>query len=89
MEIAFSNSFQKAAKKKFKKNKEAENKFWEVVSIFIADPFDRRLRTHKLTGDLNNLWSFSVDYDFRIVFFFSEPHTKAVFVDLGTHDEVY
>lgn len=57
------------------------------MEIFVSDPFDRRLRTHKLSGKLKELWSFSVTYDNRIIFYFEGE--KAVFIDIGTHDEVY
>jgi mRNA-degrading endonuclease YafQ of YafQ-DinJ toxin-antitoxin module len=37
---------------------------------------------------MKNMWSFSVEYDARVIFYFSDEG-KAVFVDIGTHDEVY
>lgn len=50
--------------------------------------WERALRTHRLSGKLKELWSFSVEYDVRVIFFF-EGKDKAVFVDIGSHDEVY
>ena len=35
---------------------------------FAADPKDPLLRTHKLTGDLEAYWAFSVDDDLRVLF---------------------
>ncbi|MEP0918408.1 hypothetical protein NC981_16380 [Leptolyngbya sp. DQ-M1] len=58
------------------------------LEIFIANPFDPSLRTHKLSGKLKDLYSFSLEYDERVVFYFTEDG-NAVFVDVGTHDEVY
>lgn len=52
------------------------------------DPFALSLKTHKLSGKLKDLWSFSLDYDERILFYFTEDQ-KAVFLDIGSHDEVY
>ena len=89
MEIGFSSSFQKAFKKKIKSNKLLEDLFWEKVRLFHESPFDSRLKTHKLSGKLKDLWSFSIEYDLRIIFFFVENQTKAVFIDFGKHDEVY
>lgn len=54
----------------------------------MHDPFDPRLRTHKLSGKLEGLWSFSVEFDVRVIFYFTEKD-EAVFVDVGSHDEVY
>lgn len=88
IEISFSSSFQRAFKRRVKGNAELEAKFWKKVEQFIQDPFDRSLKTHKLTGKLKELWSFSVEYDQRVVFYFTDEG-KAVFVDIGNHDQVY
>jgi len=89
MEVSFSSSFQRAFKKRIK-NTTTESVFWIALEVFINDPFDVRLRTHKLSGELKSLWSFSVQYDTRVVFFFTEDKpSKSVFVDIGTHNEVY
>ncbi len=58
------------------------------MEIFTSDPYDPRLKTHKLSGKLKDLWSFTVDYDERVLFYFTEDD-RAVFVDIGSHDEVY
>jgi len=49
---------------------------------------DSTLKTHKLTGNLQDLWTFSLRYDLRVIFFFAEDK-KVVLVDIGTHKEVY
>jgi mRNA-degrading endonuclease YafQ of YafQ-DinJ toxin-antitoxin module len=85
--VAFSSSFKRAFKKKIKKQKTFEDKFWEKVDIFIHNPFDNRLRTHKLSGKLRELSAFSIDYDNRVVFYFEDD--RAIFVDIGPHDDVY
>lgn len=54
----------------------------------MNDPFDKTLRTHKLSGKLKEYWSVSIEYDLRVIFYFEDAET-AVFVDLGTHKEVY
>jgi addiction module RelE/StbE family toxin len=88
MKISFSSSFKKAYKKRIKGNSYLENKFKECLTLFIKNPYDGRLKTHKLSGKLKNLWSFKVDYDLRVIFYFHDDN-HAVFVDIGKHDEVY
>jgi len=88
VEVGFSSSFKRAFKKRIKGNAELEAKFWKKLEQFTTDPFDPSLRTHKLSGKLKDAWSFSVDYDARVLFYFTTD-TKAVFVDIGSHDEVY
>ncbi len=56
-------------------------------------PFTPSLKSHKLTGDLDEYWSCSVNYDYRIIFTFSQDEeseeTLIILVDIGSHDEVY
>jgi len=34
-----------------KDNKEPKNRFWDAKELFSKEPFNSRLRTHKLTGE--------------------------------------
>ncbi|RJP33666.1 MAG: type II toxin-antitoxin system mRNA interferase toxin, RelE/StbE family [Candidatus Omnitrophota bacterium] len=88
MEITLSSSFKRSFKKQQKNKPEREYLFWEKVEIFVNNPFDKQLKTHKLSGELKELWSFTIEYDLRVLFYFVEEN-KAVFVDIGKHDEVY
>jgi len=89
MEVSFSDSFKKAFRKRTK-NPILEQEFWNKLELFIDSPFNPKLKTHKLSGKLKGLWSFYVDYDFRVVFYFTKGKPpKAVLIDIGTHDEVY
>lgn len=88
MEVSFSSSFNRAFKKRIKGNADLELRFWDRLERFIEQPFDPSLRTHRLSGKLKELWSFSIDYDQRILFYFTEDK-NAVFIDIGNHDEVY
>jgi mRNA-degrading endonuclease YafQ of YafQ-DinJ toxin-antitoxin module len=87
-QVAFSTSFRRAFRKRIEGNKLLEEKFWHRVEIFVQNPHDARLRTHKLSGELRGLWSFTIEYDVRVVFSFL-PGDRAVFEDIGSHDEVY
>lgn len=88
VEISFSSSFKRAFKKRVMVNTDLEAKFWRKVELFVTDPFEQSLKTHKLSGKLKDLWSFSIEYDQRVLFYFTDDG-KAVFVDIGNHDEVY
>lgn len=88
MEVSFSSSFKRAYKKRIKGNPDLESRFWQKLEQFTIEPFAPTLKTHKLSGKLRDFWSFSIDYDGRVLFYFTEDE-KAVFVDIGSHDEVY
>jgi mRNA-degrading endonuclease YafQ of YafQ-DinJ toxin-antitoxin module len=88
VEVSFSSAFKRAFKKRIKGNADLELRFWQKLEKFTLDPFDPSLKTHKLSGKLKELWSFSVGYDERVLFYFTEDE-KVALVDIGSHDEVY
>jgi mRNA-degrading endonuclease YafQ of YafQ-DinJ toxin-antitoxin module len=89
MEVSFSDSFKISFRKRIKAT-DIEPLFWDRLDVFIKDPFESKLKTHRLSGKLKDMWSFSLDYNLRIVFYFTnDKPKKAVFIDIGTHNEVY
>ena len=54
---------------------------------FAVDPGDPLLRTHKLKGDLDAYWAFSVEDDLRVLFRWDGE--VAFLINLGSHDQVY
>jgi addiction module RelE/StbE family toxin len=89
VEVSFSQTFINKYKRKIKKNKQIESSFQKKIKIFLNNPFHNTLRTHKLTGNLKDLWSFSIQFDIRVIFYFEDNNSKAIFIDIGSHDEVY
>ena len=88
IQISFTSSYERSFKKRIKGNPYLETQYAEKVKIFINDPFYPTLKTHKLKGELKDLWSFSIRPDVRIIFYFKDKH-KVVFENIGSHDEVY
>ena len=64
------------------------DKFEEREVIFKYDIFDARIETHKLHGKEHDYWSFSKNNKYRVKFMFLTDKT-ILFLDIGTHDEVY
>jgi len=56
----------------------------EKIELFQKDPCHSFLKTHKLKGPLKNCWSFSVNYEHRIVFEY-ETKTTAALLAVGDH----
>ena len=88
IKVAYDSSFKRSYKRKVPVGSEREFKFRTKLEAFMNDPFDKTLRTHKLSDKLKEYWSVSIEYDLRVIFYFEDAET-AVFVDLGTHKEVY
>lgn len=81
MKIYYSTRFAKEYKKlphKIKVKAEKQEK------IFRQNPFDAGLKTHKLSGKLQEFWSFSIDYQHRIIFELVDQNT-VWFHSVGTH----
>ena len=68
IEISFDESFKRAFKKRFQGDHELERKFRTKLEKFQENPFDPSLKTHKLSGKLKELWSFSIEYNQRVIF---------------------
>jgi mRNA-degrading endonuclease YafQ of YafQ-DinJ toxin-antitoxin module len=82
MEVFLTPHFKRESKRVVRSfRKEVES----AVALFLHDPFDSRLHTHKLTGKLQGFWSFSVTYRLRILFEF-EGKERAVFHSIGDHN---
>ena len=88
IKVSWDQGFKRAYRKKVKNDNELKRKFWDAMEIFEKDPFNPRLRTHKLTGKLEGLWAFSVSFDCRVICKFISK-TEIFLIDLGGHDEVY
>lgn len=55
------------------------------VALFRHNPYDSRLRTHKLHGDLEGFHAFWIDYHNRVMFAFVDTQTVE-FYSIGDHD---
>jgi len=81
MKIYYSSKFAKEYKKLPPKIKLLAEK---KEKIFRQNPFDPRLKSHKLTGKLQEFWSFSIDHKHRIIFEFVNIKT-VWFHSAGSH----
>lgn len=85
MEVGITPYFTKRAKRLSPK----ERKLLDLkTEIFQVNYLDARLKTHRLKGKLQECLSFSLTHS-KWVKFILVSHNKALFVDVGSHDEVY
>lgn len=82
MEIEYSPKFLKQYKKL---PKEAKKSAIKCEKLFRVNPFDPKLKTHKLHGTMREYWAFSISYSYRIGFTFINSRI-ARFHAVGTHD---
>ncbi|MFA5310561.1 MAG: type II toxin-antitoxin system mRNA interferase toxin, RelE/StbE family [Candidatus Paceibacterota bacterium] len=53
--------------------------------IFQNNPFDAPLNTHKLKGKMKDYWSWSINYKYRIIFYFKNKK-EVWYLSVGDHD---
>lgn len=85
-EIEFSPDFTKKIKQVRSKNQKLYTKIRKQLSLFQQDPQHPSLRTHKLSGKLQNTWSISIDMNYRMIY---KTNDSYYFFHIGIHDEVY
>ena len=91
--LSWYTSFSRSFKRRTKNNKDLQERVYKTLEALSQNPFDPKLKTHKLHGQLEGYWACSIDYDLRVIFTFEpDPTSKEdliVLVELGTHEEVY
>jgi mRNA-degrading endonuclease YafQ of YafQ-DinJ toxin-antitoxin module len=80
MEIQYAAHFLRCARKL---PPEIQGKLIEKEKLFRQNCFDPRLKLHKLHGKLQDYWSFSVDYSYRVLL--SLKKDSALFIEVGNH----
>lgn len=87
--VRFDTTFEKHWIKYLKRlNEKEKEQLRERIAVFKEDVFDRRLKTHRLKGNLKDYYAFSVSYSDRIVFRLLD-NDEILFIEIGSHDVCY
>lgn len=77
--------------KQLQQIRKKDNKLFERIhkqlSLFKQNPKSKSLRLHKVTREVKDTWSISINKSFRMLY--TETDTEFYFYKMGTHDEVY
>lgn len=87
MTIRLSDEVVKKLRKIERKDKKLTLRIERQLALFSQNPKHPSLRLHKLTGELQDLWSISITKSVRMVYL--QKRDEIHFTDIGTHDEVY
>ncbi|NWF67355.1 MAG: type II toxin-antitoxin system mRNA interferase toxin, RelE/StbE family [Campylobacterales bacterium] len=87
--IKQTESFRRNSKKFFKKHKGLVVDFEKFISKLQNNPFEPSLQTHKLKGELKEFWSYSLNYEYRVVLIIMITDKEVTLIDIGSHDEIY
>jgi addiction module RelE/StbE family toxin len=85
MRVTTTKKFDKQFKKQPQK---IQKEFAKRIELFLVDIHSPILNTHKLSGKLQDLWSFNVSGDIRVVF--DKSFGEIVVLEaIGSHSELY
>ena len=87
--IVTPDQFLRQARKFFRKHPDLKERFVKVVQDLQVDPFNPQLALHPLSGKLKGLYAISLTYSYRITLTLMVSEKEIVFLDIGSHDEVY
>ena len=85
MRVFYPKKFLKQLKKR---PKEEQEKFYEAIGIFVADPLHPLLYNHQLHGKYAGYRSIDITGNLRAVFK-ERSHDIARFSAIGTHHQLY
>ena len=91
-EIGWTPKSLRAFKRLIRKNPQLRPLIAKTLQKLAEDAFYPSLKTHKLMGELSDIWSCSVDYNYRILFQVIDNldnSSSILLLNIGTHDEVY
>ncbi|WP_074382448.1 type II toxin-antitoxin system YafQ family toxin [Phormidesmis priestleyi] len=91
--LNWSPKFAREYKRFARRNPQLRPLIERTLRLLAEDPRHPALRTHKLKGELADVWSCSIDYNTRILFEFAEDSESNEIIigllRLGVHDDVY
>lgn len=88
MNIDFHVSYKKAYKKRISSQINLVSKTKERIDLFRNNPQNLILKDHALKGTQKTKRAFSVTGDIRVVYTKLDEDT-VLFLDIGTHNQVY
>ena len=86
MKIKFHKNFENSFKKLDQKLRQ---KVIDRIGLFVLNPHDQKLKNHALSGNLLGMRSFSVNGDCSVIFEEIDDYVLVIFLDVGTHNQVY
>ncbi len=87
MRLHFSPEVNKYLKKLKQKNSKQFTLVKKQLMLFEINPQHPSLRSHKISGKLNNTWSISIGLKLRLLYFIKDGEAWGFMI--GSHDEVY
>ena len=87
--LTYPDSYIRRARKFLRKHTEIHSQYEKTLKLLELDPFHPSLRTHKLEGQLQGLFSVSINMSYRIVLEMEIHNEEIVLINIVSHDQIY
>ena len=87
--LVYTDSYNKKATRFLKKHPSLVSKYAKTLELLALNPAHPSLRLHKLEGRLNELYSVSINLQYRIVLYVIVVDKQIIPVSVGDHAAVY
>ena len=87
--LVFPASYQKREKTFLAKHLDLKQRYFKTLLLLEQNPLHPSLRLHPLQGRLAGLHSASISMQYRITLELELRENEIVFVNVGSHGEVY
>lgn len=84
--VKFHRQFEKNLARRL--NSKQQERFFERLRLFRADPYHELLDNHPLKGKLKNYRSIDITGNIRAIYKEDDPW-MVTFADIGTHSQLY
>lgn len=88
MEIQKHPQFIKQFEKRVRNNAKLVSKYKQRVNLFVQNPKNPLLKDHQLTGEQKDHRAFWITGDIRVVYF-PVSNDTVLFINIGSHNQVY
>jgi addiction module RelE/StbE family toxin len=88
IKIELDEDFKKAYSKRIARNVKLVKKTKERITLFVENQKHPLLKDHALVGKKQGLRAFSITGDVRLIYF-KVNEEKVLFLDIGSHAQVY
>lgn len=89
VKLVFPAPYQKREKSFLKKHPELRARYFKTLLLLEQNPLHPSLRLHPLQGRLTGLHSVSISMRYRITLELELRNQEIVFVNAGSHGEIY
>ena len=85
--IKFSPDLRKKLQVIRKRDNKFSKKIQKQLKLFQSNPRHKSLRLHRITREVKDVWSISIDIKTRMLYI--DEDEEFYFFTIGSHDEVY